>query len=55
MVILQPAINSKWICVDFIDLGVCWGRNLGGRDYTGLDGSRGLKETLQSWNLHSDD
>ena len=22
---------------------------------TGLDGSRGPKETLQSWNLHSDD
>ena len=25
MVILQPAIDSKWICVDFMDLGVFWG------------------------------
>ena len=25
MVILQPANDSKWICVDFIDLGVFWG------------------------------
>ena len=55
MVILQPASDSKWICVDFMDFGGV----LGGERFpacgTGLDGSRGPKETLQSWNLHSDD
>ena len=41
MVILQPASDSDWICVDFMDLGVFWGRKLGSlwrpvtRDYTG--------------------
>ena len=50
--LLIPSIlcDFRWICVDFMDLGVFWGRRLGGI----LDGSRGLKETLQSWNLHSD-
>ena len=28
MVILQPANDSKWICVDFIDLGVFWGQKV---------------------------
>ena len=38
-VILQPAGDSKWICVDFIDLGVFWGEKVSrpaGRDYTGV-------------------
>ena len=58
MVILQPARDSTWIHVDFMHLGVFWGERVFQpvrRDYTGLDGSRGPKETLQSWNLHSDD
>ena len=28
MVILQPANDSKWICMDFMDLGVCWGEKV---------------------------
>ena len=28
MVILEPAGASKWICVDFIDLGVFWGEKV---------------------------
>ena len=28
MVILQPAIDSKWTCVDFIDLGMFWGEKV---------------------------
>ena len=28
MVILEPAGDSKWICVDFIDLGVFWGERV---------------------------
>ncbi len=28
MVILQPAGDSKWICVDFMDLGVFWGEKV---------------------------
>ena len=28
MVILQPASDSKWICVDFMDLGVFWGEKV---------------------------
>ena len=28
MVFLQPANDSKWICVDFIDLGVFWGEGV---------------------------
>ena len=58
MVILQPASDSRWIHVDFIDLGVFWGEKVFQPVPTcedGLDGSRGPKETLQSWNLHSDD
>ena len=40
MVILQPASDSKWICVDFMDLGVS-----GGRKFAGLwDGI-----TRESW------
>ena len=61
MVILQPAGDSKWICVDFMDLGMFWGEKVANLCQpvptceTGLHGSRGPKETLQSWNLHSDD
>ena len=41
MVILQPASDSdsKWICVDFMDLGVFWGENVFRpvrTDYTGV-------------------
>ena len=50
MVILEPAGDSKWICVDFIDSGVFWGEKVGwqrgwpwpgvgqlaARDYTGV-------------------
>ena len=55
-----PSISDdcKWLCLDFMDLGVFWGKRVFQpvrRDYTGLDGSRGPKETLQSWNLHSDE
>ena len=28
MVILQPAGDSKWICVDFMDLGLFWGEKV---------------------------
>ena len=28
MVILQPATDSKWIYVDFMDLGVFWGKKV---------------------------
>ena len=28
MVTLQAAIDSKWICMDFIDLGVFWGEKV---------------------------
>ena len=58
IVILQPAGDSKWICVDFMDLGVFWGERVSqpvATCGTGLHGSRGPIETLQSWNLHSDD
>ena len=57
MVILQPAVDSKWVCVDFMDLGVFWGRKLGGLRHgitTGLDGSRAPIRTLQSWDPHKD-
>ena len=53
MVILQPAIDSEWICMDFMDLGVFWGEKVSrpvAACGTGLDGSRGPIETLQSWN-----
>ena len=39
MVILQPANDSKWICVDFMDLGMFWGEKVCQpvtRDYTGV-------------------
>ena len=47
--------------MDFIDLGVFWGEKVANLCQpvptceTGLDGSRGPIEALQSWNLHSDD
>ena len=28
MVILQPASDSKWICMDFMDLEVFWGERV---------------------------
>ena len=28
MVILQPASDSKWICMDFMDLGMFWGEKV---------------------------
>ena len=28
MVILQPANDSKWILVDFMDLGMFWGEKV---------------------------
>ena len=40
MVILQPASDSKWICVNFIDLGVFWGEKIANR----LHGSCGQKK-----------
>ena len=56
---LSSILNDfKWICVDFMD---SWGPRSGAlwrpvaTHGAGLDGSRGPKETLQSWNLHSDD
>ena len=55
MVILEPAGDSKWICVDFIDLGMFWGEKVTQPVKTGLHGSRCPIETLQSWNLFSDD
>ena len=55
MVILQPASDSNCIYVDFIDLGMFWGEKVDAPCGIGLHGSRGPKETLQSWNLHSDD
>ena len=44
-------IDFKSICVDFME-----SRGPGSERpvATGLDGSRGPKETLRSWNLHSD-
>ena len=42
MMILQPAGDSKWICVDFMDLGLFLGERVSrpaARDYTGLHGS----------------
>ena len=39
MVILQPASDSKWICMDFMDLGVVWGEKVSrpvAPDYTGV-------------------
>ena len=56
--VLVPAGDSEWICVDFIDLGVFWGEKVSqpvAACGPGLHGSRGPIETLQSWNLHSDD
>ena len=46
MVILQPANHSKWICVDFMDLGVFWGEKVFA---PGLHGSRAPIRSLQSW------
>ena len=55
MVISQPANDSKLILYGFHGFGSV----LGGEGFPacggGLDGGRGPKETLQSWNLHSDD
>ncbi len=39
----------------FLRFGSVLGENVRRDITTGLDGSRGPKETLQSWNLHSDD
>ena len=42
MVILQLAVDSKWICVDFMVSGVFWGEKVANlrdgirRDYTGV-------------------
>ena len=39
MVILKPASDSKWICVDFMDLGMFWGEKVFQpvrRDYAGV-------------------
>ena len=51
MVILQPAGDSKWICVDFMDLGVFFlgekFRQPVARNGIGLDGSRGPIRSLQ--------
>ena len=51
------AASMKWICVDFMESrgpgsGGIW-RPVAACG-TGLDGSRGPKETLQSWNPHEE-
>ena len=44
-----------WICVDFMESRGPRSGSLWQPAGTGLDGSRDPIETLQSWNLHSDD
>ena len=54
MVVLQPAGDSKRICVDFMDLCVFLEEKVSRpvtRDGTGFDGSRGPKERCQSEGL----
>ena len=41
--------DSRWSCVDFMNLGVFWGRMFP----PGLDGSRGPIRSLQSGNLQN--